>query len=354
MTEFAKSLSKNTALIPKAIHLSSILSAPLRIIFAGTPDFAAQHLLALINSHHEVVAVYTQPDRPAGRGRKLSPSPVKTLALQHDIAVMQPESLKTQNSQAQLASYQADIMVVVAYGLLLPAAVLTTPTLGCINVHGSLLPRWRGAAPIQRALLHGDLTTGVSIMQMDEGLDTGAVLLIATIPITPEDTSASLYTKLDELGSNCLLDALAQIYTCTPASQDNEQASYAHKLVKAEGAIDWHHDAAMLSQQVRGLNPWPVAYTDFNEHRLRIWFAQSHTQPLAVEHTPAGTVLGYQKAGMVVACGHGQLLISQLQWPGGKVIVGAQLKNLQKKLPIGSVLKTHSASKPSSISTKAT
>jgi len=308
----------------------------LRIIFAGTPEFAAQHLQALLCTEHEVVAVYSQPDRPAGRGRKLTASPVKQLALDNGIEVQQPLSLKDADAQAQLASYQADIMVVVAYGLLLPQIVLDTPRLGCINVHGSLLPRWRGAAPIQRALLAGDAETGVTIMQMAAGLDTGPMLLKRTLPITDADTSASLYDKLAISGCAGLVDTLAQIDTLLAAEQDESLTSYAEKLSKAEGAIDWQQSASAISTQVRGLNPWPVAYTDFGAQRLRIWFAR------ALDENPTdaltGTVTGFSKQGITVACGEGTLLISQIQWPGSKAIAGAQLKNLQQKLPIGSQL----------------
>ncbi|MGB2324877.1 MAG: methionyl-tRNA formyltransferase, partial [Pseudomonadales bacterium] len=241
---------------------------PLRIIFAGTPEFAAQHLQALVDSEHQILAVYSQPDRPAGRGRKLTASPVKQLAVAHNIDVQQPLSLKDAEAQAHLAAYKADIMIVVAYGLLLPEAVLNTPRLGCINVHASLLPRWRGAAPIQRALLAGDKDTGVTIMQMEAGLDTGPMLLKQHIAITATDTSASLHDKLATCGSSSLVEALQQITTLTSETQDDSQANYANKLTKDEGLIDWQTPATAISRQVRGLNPWPVAYTDFGEQRL--------------------------------------------------------------------------------------
>ena len=312
---------------------------PLRIIFAGTPEFAAQHLQALVDSEHQILAVYSQPDRPAGRGRKLTASPVKQLAVANNIDVQQPLSLKDPEAQAHLAAYKADIMIVVAYGLLLPEAVLNTPRLGCINVHASLLPRWRGAAPIQRALLAGDKETGVTIMQMEAGLDTGPMLLKQTIAITATDTSASLHDKLATCGSSSLVEALQQITSLTAETQDDSQANYANKLTKDEGFIDWQTPAPAISRQVRGLNPWPVAYTDFGEQRLRIWLAEARESSMS-EHTnkQAGAVIGYSKQGIHVACGEGELLITQLQWPGGKAVAGAQLKNLQQKLPIGSVL----------------
>lgn len=306
----------------------------LRVIFAGTPDFAAQHLQALLNSQHEVVAVYSQPDRPAGRGRKLTASPVKELALEHDIVIEQPLSLKDSHAQATLASYQADIMVVVAYGLLLPQVALDTPRLGCINVHGSLLPRWRGAAPIQRAILSGEERSGVTVMQMTAGLDTGPMLLKAEIPIADTDTSASLYEKLAILGCNSLVEALDQLQTNGLAAQvqDDAQANYAAKLVKAEGAIDWHQTAQDISRQVRGLNPWPVAYSDWQDHRLRIWLAHAiDTQ----SDQPPGTLLGLDKTGLEVACGSGRLKITQMQWPGSKALSNNQLINLKQKMNLG-------------------
>ena len=308
---------------------------PLRIIFAGTPDFAAQHLQALLHTDHDIVAVYSQPDRPAGRGRKLTASPVKQVALEHNIDVQQPLSLKDADAQAQLASYQADIMVVVAYGLLLPQVVLDMPRLGCINVHGSLLPRWRGAAPIQRALLAGDEETGVTIMQMAAGLDTGPMLLKRSLPIASTDTSASLYEKLAVCGCAALVEALAVIEELVPEEQDENLANYADKLSKAEGAIDWQQSATDICRQVRGLNPWPVAYTDFGDQRLRVWLAEAKQDP---SDAPAGEVLAFTKQGISVACGEGQLLITQLQWPGSKTAIGAQLKNLQQKMPVGSLL----------------
>jgi len=306
----------------------------LRVIFAGTPDFAAQHLQALLDSPHQVVAVYSQPDRPAGRGRKLTASPVKALALEHAIEVQQPLSLKDAEAQQVLASYNADIMVVVAYGLLLPQVILDTPPLGCINVHGSLLPRWRGAAPIQRAILAGDAMSGVTVMQMEAGLDTGPMLLKAQIPIAPIDTSASLYEKLAVLGCNSLVEALDGLQSAglTAQVQDNAAANYASKLTKAEGAIDWHQSAQQISLQVRGLNPWPVAYSDWQDSRLRIWIAHAIDTS---SNQPAGTLVALDKTGLEVACGTGHLKITQLQWPGGKALIQSELMNLKQKMPLG-------------------
>ena len=308
--------------------------AGLRVIFAGTPDFAAQHLQALLDSPHQVVAVYSQPDRPAGRGRKLTASPVKALALENAIEVRQPLSLKDPEAQTMLANYNADIMVVVAYGLLLPQAALDTPRLGCINVHGSLLPRWRGAAPIQRAILAGDSTSGVTVMQMEAGLDTGPMLLKSEIPIAPADTSASLYDKLAVLGCKSLVSVLDSLQNSalSAQAQDSAEANYATKLTKAEGAINWHQSAQQISLQVRGLNPWPVAYSDWQDSRLRIWMAH------AIEtssNQPAGTLVALDKTGLEVACGTGHLKITQLQWPGGKALIQSELMNLKQKMTLG-------------------
>lgn len=299
---------------------------PLRIIFAGTPDFAARHLQALLNSEHEVVAVYSQPDRPAGRGQQLQASPVKQLALQHDIPVYQPKSLKKAKAQAELAALNADLMVVVAYGLILPAVVLSTPKLGCINVHGSILPRWRGAAPIQRALWAGDDQTGVTIMQMDEGLDTGAMLSIATLPITPSDTSASLYEKLADIGPKALLDALQDLPALQQkaVAQDDAKANYAEKLSKEEAQLDFHKSAAALEREIRAFNPWPVSYLQLGNQQLKIW--QARVEPLTQTATP-GTVLNVDKKGIVIATSEGALVLEQLQPPGKKAMAVADFIN---------------------------
>jgi methionyl-tRNA formyltransferase len=311
-----------------------VSQAGLKVIFAGTPDFAALHLQALLDSPHQVVAVYSQPDRPSGRGRKLTASPVKALSIEHAIEVQQPLSLKDAEAQKILASYKADIMVVVAYGLLLPQIVLDTPRLGCINVHGSLLPRWRGAAPIQRAILAADAVSGVTIMQMEAGLDTGPMLLKVQIPIAPIDTSASLYEKLAVLGCHSLIDTLDSLQSATVSAQvqDHSQANYAAKLSKLEGAINWHQSAQQISSQVRGLNPWPVAYSDWRDNRLRIWMAQAIE---ASSDHPAGTLVALDKTGLEVACGKGHLKITQLQWPNGKVLSQNELMNLNQKMTVG-------------------
>ena len=291
----------------------------LKIIFAGTPDFAATHLQALIDSPHEVISVYTQPDRPAGRGKKLTPSPVKVLAQEADIAVYQPQSLKTTNDQRALAQQRADIMVVVAYGLLLPKVVLDTPPLGCINVHASLLPRWRGAAPIQRAIEAGDSLSGVTIMQMDEGLDTGDMLYTQECPIHPTDTATDLHDRLAASGPKALLVTLEQLRTgrATPVKQDDALATYASKLTKQEAHIDWRLNAGDIVRKVNAYNPFPVAYTLLGKERLRILRAHVSTQE---HHTDPGTLLSC-KGTLIVACGkHSALEITQLQLPGKKAM----------------------------------
>lgn len=293
------------------------MAKALNIIFAGTPEFAAESLEALIQSHHSICAVYTQPDRPAGRGRKLKPSPVKQLALQHELPVLQPASLKDPDAQQQLASFNADLMVVVAYGLLLPPTVLQTPRLGCINVHASILPRWRGAAPIQRSILAGDKETGVTIMQMDVGLDTGDMLLKRTTAISSSDTAQTLHDRLAEIGAKALLDTLALMVDdkLEAEKQDDDQACYAEKLQKSEALIDWQHSADHIHRQIRAFNPWPVAQTTVDENTLRIWNAELIQE---TSNQAPGTVIDESRSGIVVATGGGILSITQLQLPGGK------------------------------------
>jgi methionyl-tRNA formyltransferase len=310
---------------------------PLRIVFAGTPDFAASSLQALLDSEHDVIAVYTQPDRPAGRGRKLTPSPVKQLACAHDIAVYQPLNFKSEESVTELAALNADIMVVVAYGLLLPKVVLDTPRLGCINVHASLLPRWRGAAPIHRALLAGDSVTGVTIMQMDVGLDTGDMLYKAECPILPEDSSGTLHDRLAQIGAEALIESLNAIRdgSAVPVKQDDSLANYAHKLEKQEGAIDWQQPAEQLARQVRGLSPWPVAYCGLDGQTLRIWGAE----PVADASGTPGSVIAVDKASITVACGSGALKLTRIQLPGGKPLDTAAILNAKRDLfPLGKQL----------------
>ncbi|HBL01210.1 MAG TPA: methionyl-tRNA formyltransferase, partial [Aeromonas salmonicida] len=301
----------------------------LKLIFAGTPDFAARHLAALLSSDHEVVAVYTQPDKPAGRGQKLTASPVKELALAHDLPVYQPASLRNEEAQAELAALGADLMVVVAYGLILPKAVLDTPRLGCLNVHGSLLPRWRGAAPIQRAIWAGDSETGVTIMQMDVGLDTGAMIRKVSCPIASDETSASLYDKLAELGPQALvdtLDAMAAGDTAAEA-QDDALANYAQKLSKEEARIDWSMEAVAIERCIRAFNPWPISWFEVAEQTIKVWQAEvidsDHGQS-------AGTLLKADKQGIDVATGKGVLRLLTLQPPGKKAMSVPDLLNSRR------------------------
>ncbi|WP_318510969.1 methionyl-tRNA formyltransferase [Photobacterium leiognathi] len=306
------------------------MSKPLRIVFAGTPDFAARHLAALLSSQHDVVAVYTQPDRPAGRGKKLTASPVKAIALEHNIPVYQPVSLRNEEAQQELVAIDADIMVVVAYGLLLPQEVLDTPRLGCINVHGSILPRWRGAAPIQRSIWAGDTETGVTIMQMDIGLDTGDMLKVATLPIEATDTSATMYEKLAELGPDALIDCLSDIAdgTAVAVKQDDEQANYAKKLSKEEALIDWTMDAAAIERCVRAFNPWPMSYFTVAEQNVKVW--QTAVEADNQGKAP-GTILSADKQGVLVATGNGALRLISLQPPGKKAMSAADLLNSRRE-----------------------
>ncbi|AOR62624.1 methionyl-tRNA formyltransferase [Pectobacterium wasabiae] len=298
------------------------MSDSLRIIFAGTPDFAARHLDALLSSGHEVVGVFTQPDRPSGRGNKLTPSPVKVLAEQHNIPVFQPKSLRPAENQAMVEALSADVMVVVAYGLILPQPVLSMPRLGCINVHGSLLPLWRGAAPIQRALWAGDSETGVTIMQMDVGLDTGAMLHKISCPILSQDTSATLYDKLAELGPRGLLETLEQLATgsAVAEAQNDALATYAEKLSKEEARLDWQLSAEQLERCIRAFNPWPVSYFIVDEQPVKVWKAEVITKSHGLQ---PGTIIQAEKQGIQVATANGVLNIQELQ-PAGKKVMSAQ------------------------------
>ncbi|MCR8923865.1 methionyl-tRNA formyltransferase [Dasania sp. GY-MA-18] len=307
------------------------MSQRLKLIFAGTPDFAASHLQALLDSkQHDIIAVYSQPDRPAGRGKKLKPSPVKALALAHEIPVYQPLSLKDSDAQQQLAQLNADLMVVVAYGLLLPKAVLDSPRLGCINVHASLLPRWRGAAPIQRAIEAGDSETGVTIMQMDVGLDTGDMLLKATCPISEQDTGGSLHDKLIAVGQPALLSAVEQLAnnSAQPEPQDDSLSNYASKMDKADMLIDWQLDAEQIARKIRAFNPFPVSYTTLNGERLKIWQASV----IAGQDGEAGSLSSVNKKQLIVNCGSNSLSLDVIQLPGGKPLAIDALMNSKADL----------------------
>ena len=298
------------------------MSTSLRIIFAGTPDFAARHLDALLSSGHQVVGVFTQPDRPAGRGKKLMPSPVKVLAEEHGLPIFQPASLRPQENQQLVADLNADVMVVVAYGLILPKAVLDMPRLGCLNVHGSLLPRWRGAAPIQRSLWAGDADTGVTIMQMDVGLDTGDMLYKLSCPITDEDTSATLYDKLAELGPKGLIDTLQQLADnrVQPEVQDEALVTYAEKLSKEEARLDWSLPAAQLERCIRAFNPWPMSWLEIDGQPVKVWQASVIAGPV---NAAPGTIVEANKQGIQVATVEGILNLESLQ-PAGKKAMSAQ------------------------------
>lgn len=284
----------------------------MKLIFAGTPEFAATALQAIVAAGHEVALVLTQPDRPAGRGMALQPSAVKKVALEHGLEVFQPLTLKDAEAQAKIAAVGAEVMVVAAYGLILPQAVLDLPRHGCINIHGSLLPRWRGAAPIQRALLAGDAETGVCIMQMEAGLDTGPVLLHGAFAIEPTDTTSTLHDRLAALGATLVVDALGRLPL--PAEpQPAEGVTYAHKIEKAEALIDWSKSASELDRHIRAFNPFPGAQALFGSQTVKIWQAK----PVDAEGEK-GTILSIDRSILVVACGQGGLAISELQKAGGK------------------------------------
>ena len=314
----------------------------LRIIFAGTPEFAAEHLKALLGSRHQVIAVYSQPDRPAGRGKKLTASPVKEVALEHNIPVYQPLNFKTPEAVAELAALNADLMVVVAYGLILPKVVLDAPRLGCINVHASILPRWRGAAPIQRAIEAGDSETGVTIMQMDVGLDTGDMLIKAFCPILGEDTGGSLHDKLITIGTPSLIEALDLIQSGTlkPEKQDDSLSNYAPKLSKEEAALNWQLSATELALKVRAFNPFPIAHTKpagtGDDQRIRVWAAKASDKAATAA---LGSITKIDSDGIWIACKQGQLILEQLQLPGKKAMnVGEILRGHPDLFKVGDQL----------------
>jgi methionyl-tRNA formyltransferase len=300
----------------------------MRIVFAGTPEFAAQHLQALLEAGRQVVAVYTQPDRPAGRGQKLMPSPVKQLAVEHGIPVFQPQTLRDPAAQAELAALQPDLMVVVAYGLILPQVVLDIPRLGCINSHASLLPRWRGAAPIQRAVEAGDAESGVTVMQMEAGLDTGPMLLKVSTPIGAQDTGGTLHDRLAELGARAIVEAVdgLEAGTLKGETQDDALACYAHKLSKDEARLDWNRPAVELERQIRALHPWPICHSSLSGEAVKV-----HAAQLADGTGVPGTILDAGKDGVRVACGQGALLLTRLQLPGGKPLAFSDLYNSRRE-----------------------
>ncbi len=312
------------------------MTEPLRIVFAGTPEFAAEHLKALLDSPYEIVAVYTQPDRPAGRGQKLMPSPVKQLALEHHIPVMQPPTLRAPEAQAELAALKPDLLVVVAYGLILPQVVLDIPRLGCINSHASLLPRWRGAAPIQRAIEAGDSESGVTVMRMEAGLDTGPMLLKSVTPISADDTGGSLHDRLAKLGPPAVIEAIAGLAAGTLQGevQDDSLATYAHKLNKDEARIDWNRPAVELERVIRAFNPWPICHSTLNGEALKVLAAT-----LADAQGEPGQILAASKDGLIVGCGAGALCLTRLQLPGGKALNFSDFFNSRReKFAVGTVL----------------
>ncbi|SFI10944.1 methionyl-tRNA formyltransferase [Pseudomonas guineae] len=304
------------------------MSESLRIVFAGTPEFAAEHLKALLDTPHQIIAVYSQPDRPAGRGQKLTPSPVKQLALQHTIPVYQPQTLRDPATQAELAALKPDLMVVVAYGLILPQVVLDTPRLGCINSHASLLPRWRGAAPIQRAIEAGDAESGVTVMQMEAGLDTGPMLLKVSTAIIAADSGGSLHDRLAALGPPAVIEAIRGLAAGTLKGQvqDDSLATYAHKLNKDEARIDWSRPAVELERLVRAFHPWPICHSTLNGEALKV-----HAAQMGEGSGAPGTILAADKSGLTVACDTGALRLTRLQLPGGKALNFSDLFNSRRE-----------------------
>lgn len=288
----------------------------MRIVFAGTPAFAAIALKALIDAQFQIVLVLTQPDRPAGRGLKLQESEVKKVASEYSIPVLQPVTLKSEVTQEQLRSFAADVMIVAAYGLILPESILQLPLQGCLNIHASLLPRWRGAAPIQRAIQAGDQETGITIMQMDQGLDTGDILLQRTIPIDPSDTAQSLHDNLAQLGAQCIIEALGLLQQgkLLAVKQNDEEVCYARKIEKDEAKIDWSLDAAVIDRNIRAFNPFPVAFTSYQSLSLKIWQARIE-QKLSGQ---AGEIVNIDNDGITVACGKHAIVLEVIQRAGGK------------------------------------
>ncbi len=296
----------------------------LKIIYAGTPDFSVAGLASIYQSEHQIVAVYTQPDRPSGRGKKLTASPVKEFALQHNLPIFQPGSLKTEEALEQLQQFGADVMVVTAYGLILPKTVLDSFRYGCINIHASLLPRWRGAAPIQRAIEAGDKKTGVTIMQMDEGLDTGDMLLSESIAITDQSTAESLHDDLMDLGSSNIVRVLSSLEqgSLVATQQDEKLTTYAHKMTKFEGQIDWALNAHEIDRKIRAFYPWPGSVAFKQEQAIKI-----HSAKVADQQGQPGHILTHDQDGLLVACGEGALLVTQLQIPGKKRVSAKDLAN---------------------------
>lgn len=306
----------------------------MKIIFAGTPEFAVPALTALIKAGHEIVMVLTQPDRPAGRGMKLKASPIKQLALSHDLTVFQPASLKPEEVQREVAAVDADVMIVAAYGLIIPTVVLEMPKLGCYNIHGSLLPRWRGAAPIHRAILAGDTETGVTIMKVVPKLDAGDMIVKGTVPILETDTTQTLHDAISLLGAELMAEAMEKLDsegTLKAEPQNEALVTYAHKLEKSESAIDWSQSAAEIARQIRAFNPFPVATAQLREKTCRLWFANAADGDSATERV--GEIIALDNF-IAVQCGQGVLHIHECQWPGSKRQTAAQFTQ-SKQLVVG-------------------
>lgn len=309
----------------------------MKIIFAGTPDIAAAVLQTLINTKHNIIACLTQPDRPQGRGLKLTASPVKEVAIQHNIPILQPVSLKAAEAQQTLIDLQADLMIVLAYGLILPPAVLDIPKFGCINIHASILPRWRGAAPIQHAILAGDLETGITIMQMDAGLDTGPILARYPCEIESTDTSADLYVKLTSVAQIAITDTLNKMANnkLLAIPQNNSLATYAPKLEKAQAKIAWHLPAIEIIRRIKAYNPWPVAFTSFMQHTIRVWQAELVTTRELENQTTPGAIIAIDNTGIQVATGNGLIRLLALQLPNKKIQLATEICRTYKELKCG-------------------
>ncbi len=309
----------------------------MKIIFAGTPDFAVPALQGLINAGHDIVMVLTQPDRPAGRGMKLKASPVKQLALQHDLTVYQPASLKDETVQDEIASVNADAMIVAAYGLIIPTVILDMPALGCYNIHGSLLPRWRGAAPIHRAILAGDEQTGVTIMKVVPKLDAGDMISKGALPITEDDTTQTLHDAISQLGADLMVEAMDKLKlagTLEAQVQDESLVTYAHKLEKSESAIDWQQTAEAIARQIRAFNPFPVATAQLRAQTCRLWFAKAIEQTNQAHQV--GEIISLEE-GILIQCGSGLLQLIECQWPGSKRQPAKQFAQ-GKHLKVGEIM----------------
>ena len=314
----------------------------MKIVFAGTPVFAAAHLAKILdNGEHDIIGVYTQPDRPSGRGKRELPSAVKSLALKNNLLVHQPLSLNNAEEVKVFNNLKPDVMVVVAYGMILPKSILQGPQLGCINVHTSLLPRWRGAAPIQRAIQNGDTESGVSVIQMDEGLDTGPILGSKKLSVSKRETAQTLRDQMSLIGPTLLLTVLSQIETgeVCAIKQNPSQACYAKKIIKSECKINWIEDAINLERSIRAFNPDSVMFTEFNRQRVKIWQASSiETSPLTKDIQRVGTILRANKDGLLIKCGNGELLITEMQLPGKvKMKVSEILKSKREYFSVGSM-----------------